>query len=153
MHSLNFSIYSDETQNTLWRIQNGALDSVKPKVSVTRFSPSNIINRMMAKWLMYVNVIYRYLQIVVLLVGTNNTQHTAEEVAEGILEIVKNIRDKLPDAYIVLPVILNDIFFFVQLRETDCNQEMFWSVLQCRFFSLQKCSEQINSYIIICTTY
>lgn len=33
MHSLNFSIYSDETQNTLWRIQNGELDSVKPKVS------------------------------------------------------------------------------------------------------------------------
>lgn len=33
MHSLNFSIYSDETQNTLWRIQNGALDNVKPKVS------------------------------------------------------------------------------------------------------------------------
>lgn len=32
MHSLNFSIYSDQTQNTLWRIQNGALDSVKPKV-------------------------------------------------------------------------------------------------------------------------
>ncbi|XP_055300747.1 platelet-activating factor acetylhydrolase IB subunit beta homolog [Sitodiplosis mosellana] len=75
MHSLNFSIYSDETQNTLWRIQNGALDSVKPKV-------------------------------VVLLVGTNNTQHTAEEVAEGILEIVKNIREKLPDAYIVLPTLL-----------------------------------------------
>lgn len=59
---------------------------------------------------MCVNVIDRYLQIVVLLVGTNNTQHTAEEVAEGILEIVKNIREKLPDAYIVLPVNLNDIF-------------------------------------------
>lgn len=34
MHSLNFSIYSDETQNTLWRIQNGALDIVKPKVRI-----------------------------------------------------------------------------------------------------------------------
>ncbi|XP_031622806.1 platelet-activating factor acetylhydrolase IB subunit beta homolog [Contarinia nasturtii] len=75
MHSLNFSIYSDETQNTLWRIQNGALDNVKPK-------------------------------IVVLLVGTNNITNTAEEVAEGIFEIVKNIREKLPDAYIVLPTLL-----------------------------------------------
>lgn len=36
MHSLNFSIYSDETQNTLWRIQNGALDNVKPKVRYLR---------------------------------------------------------------------------------------------------------------------
>lgn len=43
-------------------------------------------------------------QIVVLLVGTNNINHTAEEVAEGIFEIVKSIRQKLPDAYIVLPV-------------------------------------------------
>lgn len=43
-------------------------------------------------------------QIVVLLVGTNNINNTAEEVAEGIFEIVKNIREKLPDAYIVLPV-------------------------------------------------
>lgn len=32
LHSLNFSIYSDQTQNTLWRIQNGVLDNVKPKV-------------------------------------------------------------------------------------------------------------------------
>lgn len=46
-----------------------------------------------------------YLQIVVLLVGTNNTSNSAEEVAEGIFEIVKTIREKLPDAYIVLPVI------------------------------------------------
>lgn len=44
------------------------------------------------------------LQIVVLLVGTNNTSHSAEEVAEGIFEIVKIMREKLPDAYIVLPV-------------------------------------------------
>lgn len=33
LHSLNFSIYLDETQNTLWRVQNGALDDVKPKAS------------------------------------------------------------------------------------------------------------------------
>lgn len=32
LHSLNFSIYMDETQNTLWRVQNGVLDNVKPKV-------------------------------------------------------------------------------------------------------------------------
>lgn len=73
LHCLNFSIYEDRTQNVLWRLQNGELDNVKPK-------------------------------IVVLLVGTNNVQNTADEVAEGIIEIVKTIRDKLADAYIVLPV-------------------------------------------------
>lgn len=40
MHSLNFSIYSDETQNTLWRIQNGALDIVKPKVCMENLAIS-----------------------------------------------------------------------------------------------------------------
>ncbi|KAG4067213.1 hypothetical protein HA402_000204 [Bradysia odoriphaga] len=75
LHCLNFSIYQDQTQNVLWRLQNGELDNVKPK-------------------------------IVVLLVGTNNVHNTAEEVAEGILEIVKTIRDKLADSYIVLPTLL-----------------------------------------------
>lgn len=45
-----------------------------------------------------------FFQIVVLHVGTNNVSNTAEEVAEGISEIVNAIRQKLPDAYIVLPV-------------------------------------------------
>lgn len=73
LHCLNFSIYADRTQNVLWRLKNGELDNVKPK-------------------------------IVVLLVGTNNVQNTADEVAEGIIEIVQTIRVKLADAYIVLPV-------------------------------------------------
>lgn len=78
LHCLNFSIYQDQTQNVLWRLKNGELDNVKPK-------------------------------IVVLLVGTNNVHNTADEVAEGILEIVKTIRDKLADSYIVLPVINSTI--------------------------------------------
>lgn len=75
MHCLNFSIRNDRTENVLWRVENGELDNVKPKV-------------------------------VVLHVGTNNTQNTAEEISDGVLEIVKQIRKKLPETYIVLPTIL-----------------------------------------------
>ena len=32
MHTLNFGIGGDETQHVLWRILNGELDNVKPKV-------------------------------------------------------------------------------------------------------------------------
>lgn len=32
MHTLNFSIIGDEIQNILWRIHNGELDNIKPKV-------------------------------------------------------------------------------------------------------------------------
>lgn len=65
---------------------------------------------------------FDFLQIVVLLVGTNNTNNTAEEVAEGIFEIVKNIREKLPDAYIVLPVmIFSGNFLSMICFSLDCR--------------------------------
>ncbi|KAE8748500.1 hypothetical protein FOCC_FOCC004795 [Frankliniella occidentalis] len=70
MHALNFGIGGDTTQHVLWRITNGELDNVTPKV-------------------------------VVVLIGTNNTE-SAEEVAGGVLEVLKLVREKQPDAYIVL---------------------------------------------------
>ncbi|EDW82832.2 platelet-activating factor acetylhydrolase IB subunit beta homolog [Drosophila tropicalis] len=75
LHCLNFSIREDCTEHVLWRIENGALDNVNPK-------------------------------IVVLHVGTNNVTNTAEEVAEGILANVQKVRQKLPNAYILLPSLL-----------------------------------------------
>lgn len=42
-------------------------------------------------------------QVVVILAGTNNSG-SPEEIAEGILEIVNVVRDKQPEAYIVLLV-------------------------------------------------
>lgn len=78
MHSLNFSIRGDCCENVLWRIENGELDNVKPK-------------------------------IVVLHVGTNNVNNKAEEIADGIYEIVQRIRSRLPDTYIVLPVSMIDM--------------------------------------------
>jgi len=33
LHCLNFGISGDITQGVLWRIQNGILDNIKPKVS------------------------------------------------------------------------------------------------------------------------
>ncbi|XP_052860130.1 platelet-activating factor acetylhydrolase IB subunit beta homolog [Anopheles cruzii] len=43
---------------------------------------------------------------VVLHAGTNNIEDTADAVTDGILELVRTIRQKLPDAYIVLPTLL-----------------------------------------------
>lgn len=33
MHLLNFSIRGDKTQNVLWRLKDGELENIKPKVS------------------------------------------------------------------------------------------------------------------------
>lgn len=43
-------------------------------------------------------------QIIVLHVGTNNVSNAPEEVAEGISEIVKSVREKLAEVYVVLTV-------------------------------------------------
>jgi len=42
LHCLNFGIGGDLTQGVLWRIQNGILDNIKPKVSYKKFFNVNI---------------------------------------------------------------------------------------------------------------
>lgn len=44
LHSLNFGISGDCTQNVLWRIQNSALDNIKPKVVVVHVGTNNFGN-------------------------------------------------------------------------------------------------------------
>ncbi|XP_033641086.1 platelet-activating factor acetylhydrolase IB subunit gamma-like [Asterias rubens] len=75
LHSLNFGIGGDQTQHLLWRLQNGSLDNIKPKV-------------------------------IVLLVGTNNHDHTAEETFGGIEAIIKYTTDKIPSARLIVMGVL-----------------------------------------------
>lgn len=68
----NFGIGGDRTQHVLWRITNGELDGIKPKA-------------------------------VVLMIGTNNVgSNTPEEIAKGVTVIVETIREKQPQAKILL---------------------------------------------------
>ena len=67
----NFGISGDRTQHVLWRIANGELDTIKPKV-------------------------------VVLMIGTNNSNLPADEIARGTTAVVKNIEYKLPETKILL---------------------------------------------------
>lgn len=82
LRAANFGLAGDRTQQVLWRILNGELDGITPKV-------------------------------VVLLIGTNNTtpglgpdsltpSNTPAQIAEGILEILKTLQQKLPGAQIIL---------------------------------------------------
>ncbi|XP_063700706.1 platelet-activating factor acetylhydrolase IB subunit beta homolog [Culicoides brevitarsis] len=75
LHCLNFGIRNDKVENVLWRVENGTLDNVNPKV-------------------------------VVLHVGTLNTQHSVDQIVEGIDLIISRIRNKLPNTYIVFPSLL-----------------------------------------------
>ncbi len=71
-NAANFGIGGDRTQHVLWRIQNGELEGIEPKV-------------------------------VVLMIGTNNASSgTADEIAQGVTAIVKELRHRLPKAKILL---------------------------------------------------
>ncbi len=68
----NFGIGGDRTQHVLWRVKNGELDGIAPKV-------------------------------VVLMIGTNNARDDpADQIAEGVEAIVKDLREKLPRARVLL---------------------------------------------------
>jgi lysophospholipase L1-like esterase len=72
----NFGIDGDRTQFVLWRAQHGELDGTHARV-------------------------------VVLMIGTNNlASATPENIAHGVAAIVETVREKLPDAIVVLNAIL-----------------------------------------------
>jgi len=75
MHSLNFGIGGNRTEHVLWRLQNGELEVLAPKV-------------------------------IVLLIGTNNHGNSPEEISEGIKAICNLIRDKQPQAFLVVLTLL-----------------------------------------------
>ncbi|KAK0040584.1 platelet-activating factor acetylhydrolase IB subunit beta [Biomphalaria pfeifferi] len=90
LHCLNFGIGGDRTQHILWRIHNGELDQIEPKV-------------------------------IVLLAGTNNFDDSAEQVTEGILAIVKLIRDKQPSTHLIVVGLLPRGEKPNHLREKHCE--------------------------------
>lgn len=69
---VNFGIGGDRTQHVLWRIKNGELDGLKPKVAVLMIGTNNV--------------------------GGD----TAEGIASGITKIVETIREKTPTTKILL---------------------------------------------------
>ena len=71
-HPANFGIGGDRTQHVLWRIENGELDGIKPKVAVLMIGTNNV--------------------------GSDS----ADGIASGVTKIVQTIRQKLPETRILL---------------------------------------------------
>jgi lysophospholipase L1-like esterase len=72
LKTANFGIGGDRTQHVLWRLQNGELEGIHPKV-------------------------------IMLMIGTNNSgTNYAEEIAEGITAITKEIHQRSPETKVLL---------------------------------------------------
>lgn len=71
-NAVNLGIGGDRTQHVLWRLDNGNIDGIKPKLAVIMIGTNNS--------------------------GSN----TSEQIADGITAIVKKLREKLPETKILL---------------------------------------------------
>lgn len=78
-HATDFGIGWDRTQNVLWRIENGELDGIKPRVIVLLIGTNNCGNE-----------------------DDGKPRNTTPEIIEGVTTIVRELRTRLPDSKILL---------------------------------------------------
>jgi lysophospholipase L1-like esterase len=72
---LNIGISGDKTQHVLWRLENGEVDGIEPKLIVLMIGTNNL---------------------------GNAPQATPEETAAGVTCVVKKLQEKLPKAKLLL---------------------------------------------------
>jgi lysophospholipase L1-like esterase len=78
-HAANFGISADRTQHVLWRIDQGELDGLKPKVVVLMIGTNNTGKE-----------------------KDGGARNTVPETVAGVQAVVARIRTKLPDTKILL---------------------------------------------------
>jgi beta-glucosidase len=76
---LNLGFAGDRTQNVLWRIQNGALENVSPKVVTMMIGTNHLHNK-----------------------RKNHQPDETADIVLGIQEVIKEIQKRLPDSKIIL---------------------------------------------------
>ena len=79
-NAADFGWGADRVENILWRLENGELDGVNPKVIVLLAGTNNVGNR----------------------VPPAGAEAVAADVTKGLLAIVRVMRSKAPDAVIIL---------------------------------------------------
>jgi lysophospholipase L1-like esterase len=72
--AMNLGIGGDRTQHVLWRLDNGNIEGIKPKLAVIMIGTNN----------------------------SNGNDNSAEEISDGIKSIVAKLRDRLPEMKILL---------------------------------------------------
>ena len=72
--AVNLGIAGDRTQHVLWRLDNGNIDGISPKVAVVMIGTNNL----------------------------SKGRNTVEEAADGVIAICKKLRTKLPKTKILL---------------------------------------------------
>jgi lysophospholipase L1-like esterase len=80
LHAANFGIGGDRTEHVLWRMENGELDGIKPRVVVLMIGTNNTGKDR----------------------ATKKTVNTTPEIVAGVQAVVRELRTKLPESKILL---------------------------------------------------
>jgi len=73
-NAVNMGFRGDRTEHVLWRLKNGELDGISPKLAMIMIGTNN----------------------------SRGDEYTAEEIADGIIAICAEVRKKLPETKILL---------------------------------------------------
>lgn len=73
-HAVNLGYSGDRTEHVLWRLQNGEIEAISPKLAVLMIGTNN----------------------------SGGDQYTSEQIAEGIKAIVCTLRTKLPETKVLI---------------------------------------------------
>ena len=79
LHAANFGISGDRTQHLLWRMENGELNGIKPKVVVLMIGTNNTGKERDGKTI----------------------RNTPDEVVQGVTAVVHELHSKLPESKIL----------------------------------------------------
>lgn len=73
-NAVNMGFSGDQTQHVIWRLQNGKIDDIKPKLAVIMIGTNN----------------------------SNGEEYTAEQISDGIKAIICHLRTKLPQTKVLI---------------------------------------------------
>jgi lysophospholipase L1-like esterase len=88
-NAVNLGISGDRTQHVLWRLDNGNIDDIEPKVAVVMIGTNNL----------------------------SNNRNTVEETADGVIAICGRLRTRLPKTKILLLAIFPREQYRNELRD------------------------------------
>ena len=97
---VNMGFGGDQTQHVLWRLDNGELDNINPKLAVVMIGTNNAGNG-----------------------------HSSEMIADGVIQIISRIRTKLPKTKILLLRIFPRGNPGAEIRETNTKASEIFSAV------------------------
>lgn len=124
-NAADFGWGADRTQNILWRLQNGELDGIRPKVIVLLAGTNNV--------------------------GTEPREAAVAEITRGVKAILDRCRQKAPDATIILTAIFprnDNIAVMPTITKINGNLATFADGKTVRFLNINDRLAETNGTLV-----